>query len=256
MINGFVGFQIYEDGTTLSVWLLRACTIIMFAVTFLVSLATFKSWGSMSPTNTIGLFVVLYVLSAIFLFVYLVMQILLVVGTLQDRWPLGHIAFGVFFFVAGQILLYILNPAVCEGIKHYMDGLLFATVCNLFAVMMVYKVRCRESMCVSNVFLADFTRSTGTLSPKRISSSPLALDLTIGISSRSSLTRTRREIQCTCKETTANTQAVCSNTHHAALRFTARKGTRNTLRGWKAGWRRRHDVGAVWYACLTNGDLG
>lgn len=140
MINGFVGFQIYEDGTTLSVWLLRVCTVIMFAVSFIVSLATFKSWGSMSPTNTIGLFVVLYILSAIFICVYLVMQILLVVGTLQDRWPLGHIAFGGFFFIVGQILLYVFNPDICEGIKHYMDGLLFATVCNLFAVMMVYKV--------------------------------------------------------------------------------------------------------------------
>jgi hypothetical protein len=105
MINGFIGFQLYEDGTTLSVWLLRVCTVIMFAISFLIILATFKGWGAMSPTNTIGLFVVLYILNAVFLFVYLFMQILLVVGTLQDRWPLGHIAFGVFFFfVAGQIL--------------------------------------------------------------------------------------------------------------------------------------------------------
>lgn len=140
MINGFVGFQLYEDGTTLSVWLLRSCTTVMFAITFLISLATFKSWGALGPTETIGLFVVLYILSAVFIFVYLVMQVLLVAGTLQDRWPLGHIAWGVFFLVVGQLLLYVFNPPICEGIKHYMDGTLFATICNLFAVMMVYKV--------------------------------------------------------------------------------------------------------------------
>jgi hypothetical protein len=62
------------------------------------------------------------------------------VGTLQDRWPLGHIAFGVFFLVVGQVLIYAFGTDVCEGIAHYMDGLVFATVCNLLAVMMIYKV--------------------------------------------------------------------------------------------------------------------
>lgn len=140
MINGFVGFQLYEDGTKLSVWLLRSCVFIMFAVSFAISILTFKSIGGLSPTNTIGLFVVLYIFNAIFVFVYVVMQILLVVGTLQERWPLGHILFGIFFFVIGQVILYVFADSVCEGVQHYMDGLLFATVCNLLAVMMVYKV--------------------------------------------------------------------------------------------------------------------
>lgn len=140
MINGFVGFQLFEDGTPLSVWLLRSCSAIMFAITFLVSLATFKSWGALGPTNTTGLFVVLYILSAIFLFIYLVMQVLLVLGTLQDRWPLGGIILGLAFFIVGQILLYQFGTDICEGCSHYVDGVCFATACNLFAVMMVYKV--------------------------------------------------------------------------------------------------------------------
>lgn len=142
MINGFVGFQLYEDGTTLSVWLLRTCSFTMWIISFAVSLLTFKGWAGLSPTNTIGLFVVLYIFNAIFIFVYLVMQLLLVVGTLEDRWPLGHIFFGVFFFVIGQLILYAFSKQVCEGIQHYMDGVFFATVCNLLAVMMIYKVRC------------------------------------------------------------------------------------------------------------------
>lgn len=141
MIAGFVGFQLYEDGTFLSVWLLRICSATMFAITFIISILTFQGWAGLGPDNTVGLFVVLYIFSAIFLAVYIVMQILLVVGTLQDRWPLGHIAFGVFFFVVGQVLIYAFGKSVCEGIAHYMDGLVFATVCNLLAVMMIYKVR-------------------------------------------------------------------------------------------------------------------
>lgn len=140
LINGFVGFQLYEDGTPLSVWLLRLCSLAAFIITFLVALATFKSWAGLSPTNTVGLFVVLYLLNAVQLFVYVVLQILLVTRTLQDRWPLGDIGFGVFFFIIGQVILYAVSSQLCASVSHYLDGLFFATMCNLLAVMMVYKV--------------------------------------------------------------------------------------------------------------------
>ncbi|KAB5518002.1 chitin synthase III catalytic subunit [Coniochaeta sp. 2T2.1] len=139
MINGFVGFQLYEDGTPLSLWMMRLCSAAAFVICFLVSLATFKTWAGLGPTNTVGLFVVLYLLNAVQLFVYVVLQVLLVTRTLQDRWPLGDIAFGVFFFVAGQIILYAFSSKLCSAISHYVDGLFFATTCNLLAVMMIYK---------------------------------------------------------------------------------------------------------------------
>ncbi|EME47871.1 hypothetical protein DOTSEDRAFT_69709 [Dothistroma septosporum NZE10] len=139
MINGFVGFQLYEDGTTLSVWLLRTCSVAMFLVSFAVSLLTFKGWGGLGPENTIGLFVVVYIFSAIFLFVYIVMQVILVIGTLQERWPLWHIGFGVMAFVIGQVLLYAFSKTICDNVEHYLDGTFFATLLNLLAVMMVYK---------------------------------------------------------------------------------------------------------------------
>ncbi|KIX08232.1 uncharacterized protein Z518_02888 [Rhinocladiella mackenziei CBS 650.93] len=139
LINGFVGFQLYEDGTTLSVWLLRLGSLAMFVISFAVSLLTFKGWAGLSPTNTTGLFIVLYVINAICLAVYLVMQVILVVNTLQDRWPLGDLAFGAFFFIIGQVILYLFGRKICEGVNHYLDGLFLATVCNLLGVMMVYK---------------------------------------------------------------------------------------------------------------------
>ena len=139
VINGFVGFQLYEDGTPLSLWMLRLSSLIAFIISFLVSLATFKSWAGLGPTNTVGIFVVLYLLNALQLLLYVAMQIILVTRTLQDRWPLGDIAFGLFFFIAGQVLLYAFSTDICEGVSHYLDGLFFATTCNLLAVMMVYK---------------------------------------------------------------------------------------------------------------------
>jgi len=139
LINGFVGFQLYEDGTTLSIWLLRLGSFVMFIITLLVSLATFKDWAGLGPTKTVGLFVMLYIISGIFLLVYIIMQIILVARTLQDRWPLGDIAFGVFFFAIGQVILHAFSNDICNAVSHYLDGLFFATICNLLAVMMVYK---------------------------------------------------------------------------------------------------------------------
>jgi uncharacterized membrane protein YvlD (DUF360 family) len=139
LINGFVGFQLYEDGTTLSVWLLRLSTLVMFIVGGAVNLLTFKGWAGLNPGNPIAIFVVTYIVNAICLFVYAVSQIILVVGTLEDRWPLGDISFGIFFFVIGQVILYVFSDTICDQVQHYIDGLFFATICNLLAVMMVYK---------------------------------------------------------------------------------------------------------------------
>ncbi|KAK9453643.1 chitin synthase III catalytic subunit [Dipodascopsis uninucleata] len=139
MINGFVGFQLYEDGTRLSLMMLRLISAAAFVLTFIISLLTFQGWAGLSPDKTVALFVVLYILNAIVLIIYVTLQALLVVNTLQDMWPLGGIAFGVLFFVVGQILLYCFSPQLCSGMKHYLDGLFFATLCNLFGVMMIYK---------------------------------------------------------------------------------------------------------------------
>ncbi|KAG0125513.1 chitin synthase III catalytic subunit [Tuber indicum] len=139
LINGFIGFQVYEDGTALSVWLLRLSTVAMFIVTGGVAICTFQSWIGLSPTKTMALFVVLYVVNALFLFVYVACQVILVMATLEDRWPLGDIVFGVFFFVVGQVLLYAFSDKLCDKVSHYLDGLFFSSICNLLGVMMVYK---------------------------------------------------------------------------------------------------------------------
>lgn len=139
MIGGCVGFAMYEDGTTLSVWLIYGCSAVMFLISFAVSLLTFKGWGGLGPENTIGLFVVVYLFSAIFLAVYIVCQIIMVLGTLEQRWPLLHIILGVVALIVGQVLMYAFSEIICDNVEHYVDGLFFATLLNLLAVMMVYK---------------------------------------------------------------------------------------------------------------------
>jgi len=208
-INGFVGFQVYEDGTPLSVWLLRLTSLGMFIISAAVSLLTFKSWAGLSPSNPIGVFVVLYILNAICLLVYVTSQAILVVSTLEDRWPLGDIAFGVFFFVIGQVILYVFSASICEAVQHYLDGLFFATICNLLGVMMVYKVRVFHSpipplLLAPNTFAAvtnKFKNSTGIRSPVKILNFPWGLSSTTG-KSRSSFPKTISAGQSTMTQST------------------------------------------------------
>lgn len=193
LVNGFVGFQLYEDGTTLSVWLLRGVSFAFFIITFLVSIMTFKAWGSLGPTHTVGLFVVLYIVNAICLAIYVAMQIILVVYTLHDRWPLGDIAFGAILFVVGQVILYVFSNSICMAVQHYLDGLFFTTICNLLAVMMVYKVG--PSSCaflnLPPVRLMNMViYSTGIPSPEKILNFLLARNRTTGKSRSSFLMKT------------------------------------------------------------------
>lgn len=173
LINGFVGFQLYEDGTVLSVWLIRLTSLAMFIITGLISLATFKSWAGMGPSSTVALFVVLYLVSGLELLVYAVMQVILVVRTLEDRWPLGDIFFGAMFLIIGQVVLYVFSNTICNALQHYLDGLFIATICNLLAVMMVYKVRLLILQ-HQHVMVTNLLHSTGTPSLAKISNSPSA----------------------------------------------------------------------------------
>lgn len=127
----------------------------MFIVGGAVSLLTFKNWAGLSATNPVGIFIVTYIVNAIFLFVYVVSQIILVVGTLEDRWPLGDITFGIFFFVIGQVILYVFSETICNSVQHYLDGLFFATICNLLAVMMIYKVSLPHRNSIVRLALTD-----------------------------------------------------------------------------------------------------
>jgi len=139
LLNGFVGFQFAEDGTPLSLWSIRISSLVIFAAVFVLSVATFSNKAGFSSLNPVALWIVLYIFNGAALVIYVVLQIVLVLNTLDDRWPLGDILFGISFYVIGQVILYQFSVRICDTVKHYIDGLFFGTICTLLAVMMVYK---------------------------------------------------------------------------------------------------------------------
>ncbi|CAG8703450.1 2000_t:CDS:2 [Ambispora leptoticha] len=139
LLNGFVGFQLTEDGTSTSLWSIRLSSLFVFAAVFFLATATFKGMAAFNPLRPVALWIVLYVFNGAALAIYIACQIVLVLNTLDDRWPLGDIAFGISFYVVGQLILYMFSVKICDTAKHYIDGLFFGTICTLLAVMMVYK---------------------------------------------------------------------------------------------------------------------
>ncbi|KAI9207876.1 chitin synthase III catalytic subunit [Polychytrium aggregatum] len=139
LCNGFVGFQWAEDGTPQSLWSIRIATFVVFAITMFVALATFLGIGPFNSASPIGLFIVYFVFSVACVFIYYVLQIILVVKTLEDKWPIGDITVGFLFFAAGQVCQYIFSIQICNLAQHYIDGMFFGVICTLLGVMMVYK---------------------------------------------------------------------------------------------------------------------
>jgi hypothetical protein len=132
-------------------------------VTFILSIGTFKDMAGLSSDNPMALFIIYFLLNAGMLLVYVILQIVLVLNTLDDMWPLGtiflfllissaqianmdvfrapigDIVFGTIFFVLGQVFQLAFSAKLCEAANHYIDGMFFGTICSLLGVMMVYK---------------------------------------------------------------------------------------------------------------------
>ncbi|KAK9717555.1 Chitin synthase, class 7 [Basidiobolus ranarum] len=140
LFNGLVGFQIFEDGTALSVWGIRLSSLIVFGGTFFVAIGTFKNMvGFLSPTNPLLLWVFYFIFNGAGILIYFILQLILVFKTLDDRWPLGDILFAITFFVIGQVVLYVFSQDICVYATHYIDGMFFGVMCSLLSVMMTYK---------------------------------------------------------------------------------------------------------------------
>lgn len=93
-----------------------------------------------------GLFITYLVYPLVVVVVYIVSQFILVIRTLDDRWVIGDLLFGIGFYVVGCILLLAFSTTICDAISHYLDGVFFFTLCMLFTVMMVYKYWDCESL--------------------------------------------------------------------------------------------------------------
>lgn len=89
LLNGFVGFQWTEDGTSLSLWVFRISSLAIFGLVYGISLGTFLHLGFLSPKQPFLLYFTYYMFPFACFFIYVVLQVILVLNTMEDLWPLG-----------------------------------------------------------------------------------------------------------------------------------------------------------------------
>lgn len=135
LVSGLVSFQWIEDGTPKSLWMVRIGALVSFGLNFSVAVLTFTD-----KINTpLVLFVLYFIVNAVQILIYFLMQIYLVVTVLDEKWPLGAMLFSAAFFIIGLVCEFVLAKEICSLCQHYIDGLFFGVTFTLLAVMMVYK---------------------------------------------------------------------------------------------------------------------
>ncbi|KAI9225687.1 MAG: chitin synthase export chaperone [Piptocephalis tieghemiana] len=139
LVNAFIPFQFYADGSAISLWGTRLSCLAVACASSFVAYATFRSQYGFSRDTPTVLWMLYFIFPAICAIIYIISQICLVLQNLQDRWPLGDLFFAVSFFGIGQAITLGLSNQICEGTKHYLDGTFFGTVSTLLAVMFIYK---------------------------------------------------------------------------------------------------------------------
>ncbi len=68
---------------------LRIACLIVFGVSFFIAIATFKQKFGFDYTKPLALFIVYMLWPLVCVPVYIVLQLILVFRTLEDRWPIG-----------------------------------------------------------------------------------------------------------------------------------------------------------------------
>jgi hypothetical protein len=144
MLNAFVGYQIVDDGTPLSLGLIVASAVAIFVGTGFIALDTGYSWTGHfdsslhAPNRNIGLYVLYQLAPLVFLAVFFVLETILVVRVLGERKPMIHLAVAALLFAIGQIFNYVVSIHICKGTQGKIDGSMFETLFTLLSVVTVW----------------------------------------------------------------------------------------------------------------------
>ena len=94
MLNALVGFQLLDDGTPISIGLLLLSAIALFVGTGYIALDTAFDYSNHfqhsqhPPNSNIGLYVLYQVLPLVFLFIYFILQTVVVLRVLGEKKPM------------------------------------------------------------------------------------------------------------------------------------------------------------------------
>ena len=144
MLNAVVGFQLLDDGTPLSLGLIVGSAAALFVGTGYIALDTAFSWtghfkGSLQePYRNIGLYVLYQLAPLVFLFVFFVLESILVLRILGERKPMLYLIATTLLFAIGQIFNYVISVHICRPTHGKIDGAFFETLFTLLSVVSLW----------------------------------------------------------------------------------------------------------------------
>ena len=144
LMNALVGFQLLDDGTPLSTGLLLGSAAALFIGTGFIALDTAFSWTghfktSLNPPNrNVGLYVLYQLCPLIFLFLYFILESVLVLRVLGERKPMLYLLAAALLFAIGQIFNYVISVHICDPTNGKIDGAFFETLFTLLSVVAVW----------------------------------------------------------------------------------------------------------------------
>ncbi|KAG4426413.1 hypothetical protein IFR04_000295 [Cadophora malorum] len=144
MLNAAVGYQILDDGTPLSVGLMVGSAAALFIGTGYIALDTGFQWtghfdSSLSGNNrNIALYVLYQLAPLVFLFIFFVLETVLVIRVLGERKPMIYLFAAALLFAIGQIFNYVISIHICNGTDGKIDGSMFETLFTLLSVVTIW----------------------------------------------------------------------------------------------------------------------
>ncbi|KAK8200771.1 hypothetical protein M8818_006087 [Zalaria obscura] len=144
MMNGAVGYQLLDDGTPLSLGLIFGSAAILFIGTGYIALDTGFSWTGYwnstlnAPNRSYSLYTLYQLVPLVFLFVYFVLETVLVLRVLGERRPMLYLFAAVLLFAIGQIFQYVISVHLCNSTNGKINGGLFETLFTLLSIVTIW----------------------------------------------------------------------------------------------------------------------
>ncbi|KAK4505044.1 hypothetical protein PRZ48_003007 [Zasmidium cellare] len=144
MMNGAVGYQLIDDGTPLSMGLIFGSAVALFIGTGYIALDTGFSWTGYwnsslaEPNQAYALYTLYLLVPLVFLFVYFVLETVLVLKVLGEVRPMLFLVAAMLLFAIGQIFQFVISVHICNGTNGKINGGLFESLFTLLSVIMIW----------------------------------------------------------------------------------------------------------------------
>lgn len=145
LCNAFVGFQLLDDGTVVSLALIVGSALAFFVGTGYIALDTAFSWtgywdSTLDDPNhrSYALYTLYQLAPLVFLFFFFVLETILVLRILGEVRPMIYLVAAGLLFAIGQIFQYVISVHICNPTNGAINGAFFSTLFTLLSVIAIW----------------------------------------------------------------------------------------------------------------------